>query len=374
MKKITLNTAKHRNKNIVAIQFSYDDEIRVHLNKLENVFWSKTIRSFYTDLSLESIKAVFDHLKTKNWSVNFIPLKETIEKLKLQEKQKSNLLSELPQEYKLELEKFKKWLFQKRLSENTVNTYVDVTATFIKYALKKSLNIYATKTVETFNYTYIFEPKKSVSYQNQFISGIKKFFEYKGYSFEDIQIERPRKEKKLPVVLSTNEIKLILNSVNNLKHKTLLSLLYSAGLRIGEAINLEVNDIDSERMLIHIKQAKGKKDRYTLLSISFVKLLRSYYVAYKPKKYLFEGQNSEKYSNTSAQKVLKIAVSKAGIKKNVTLHSLRHSFATHLLEKGTDIRYIQELLGHSSPKTTMIYTHVTQTSLKNIKNPFDDLF
>ena len=374
MKKITLSPDKHHHKNIITIRFGYDDEIKNHLKNLEKVLWSRTLRSFYIDLSLENIRTVFNHLKIKNWSVDYSPLKDSIEKLKIDEKRKSHIINDLPESNKIELQKFKKWLFQKRLSKNTVNTYLDVTTTYVKFALRKELDLYATKSVETFNYNYIFEPNKSISYQNQFISGIKKFFEFKGYAYGEIHIERPRKEKKLPIVLSTGEIKSIFNSVTNLKHKTLLSLLYSAGLRIGEAINLEVTDIDSKRMLIHIKQAKGKKDRYTLLSLAFVKLLRTYYVAYKPTKYLFEGQNREKYSNTSAQKVLKTAVFKAGIKKKVTLHSLRHSFATHLLEKGTDIRYIQELLGHSSPKTTMIYTHVTETSLKNIKNPFDDLF
>ena len=374
MKNIILKPIKHRNKNVVAIQFGYDDEIKDHLKKLDKILWSQTIKYFYIDLSLQNIRTVYDHLKLKNWTVDFSLLNEAIKNLKIERKRTSLIINQLPENYELELKKFKRWLFQKRLSENTVNTYIEVTTVFIKYALRKELDIYNTKTVETFNYSYIFKPNKSVSYQNQFISGIKKFFEYKGFANGEIHLERPKKERKLPVVLSTYEIKSILNSITNLKHKTLLSLLYSAGLRIGEAINLQITDIDSKRMLIHIKQAKGKKDRYTLLSPAFVTILRLYYKAYKPTKYLFEGQKKEKYSNASAQRVLKIAVQKAGIKKNITLHSLRHSFATHLLEKGTDIRYIQELLGHSSPKTTMIYTHVTETSLKNIKNPFDDLF
>jgi site-specific recombinase XerD len=313
-------------------------------------------------------------LKKPNWTIDYIELQPFINKSKIEERRNSHLIEQLPDVYQLELQKFKKWLFQKRFSENTVNTYVDVTTTYIKYVLLKNAEIFSTKIVEAFSYDYIFIPNKSISYQNQFISGIKKFFEYKGYSYEEIQIERPRKEKKLPIVLSGSEIKSLFNTLTNLKHKALLCLLYSAGLRIGEAINLEINDIDSKRMLIHIKQAKGKKDKYTLLSPVFVKILREYYIAYKPEKYLFEGQKGGKYSNTSAQKVLKNALFKAGIRKKATLHSLRHSFATHLLEKGTDVRYIQELLGHSSPKTTMIYTHVTEPSLKNIKNPFDDLF
>ena len=374
MKKINLTISQLRNKNVLVIRFAYNNEIKEHLKKLKNVVWSQTLRSFYSELSLENLRIVFNHLKKTNWTIDYIELQPSINKSKIEERRNSHLIEQLPDVYQLELQKFKKWLFQKRFSENTVNTYVDVTTTYIKYVLLKNAEIFSTKIVEAFSYDYIFIPNKSISYQNQFISGIKKFFEYKGYSYEEIQIERPRKEKKLPIVLSGSEIKSLFNTLTNLKHKALLCLLYSAGLRIGEAINLEINDIDSKRMLIHIKQAKGKKDRYTLLSPVFVKILREYYIAYKPEKYLFEGQKGGKYSNTSAQKVLKNALFKAGIRKKATLHSLRHSFATHLLEKGTDVRYIQELLGHSSPKTTMIYTHVTEPSLKNIKNPFDDLF
>ncbi|MFV0566527.1 MAG: tyrosine-type recombinase/integrase [Flavobacteriaceae bacterium] len=197
--------------------------------------------------------------------------------------------------------------------------------------------------------------------------------EYTNASIETLNIERPKKEKKLPVVLSTDEVKQLLNANRNLKHKTLLCLIYSAGLRIGEAINLKASDIDSKRMLIFIRSAKGKKDRYTILSESFLTMLRDYYRTYRPKDYLFEGQDGGQYTASSAQKILKRAAWRIGLKKPITLHSLRHSFATHLLENGTDIRYIQTLLGHNSPKTTMIYTHVTEPSLRKIKNPFDNL-
>ena len=149
---------------------------------------------------------------------------------------------------------------------------------------------------------------------------------------------------------------------NNLKHKTLLALIYSASLRISEAINLKISDIDHQRMLIHVKNAKGKKDRYTLLSMKVLKLLNENYAIYKPTTFVFEGRNNKQYSSRSAQNVLKQAVKNAGIIKKISLHTLRHSFATHLSESGTDLRYIQELLGHSSPKTTMIYTHVSSTS------------
>jgi len=186
-------------------------------------------------------------------------------------------------------------------------------------------------------------------------------------------IDRPRKEKYLPEVLSQEEIVKVMNATVNLKHKAILMTIYSAGLRIGEAINLRVKDIDSKRMQIRVEQAKGKKDRYTLLSNKTLALLRKYVAEYKPKEWLFEGINGGQYSTSSIQANLKIAVDKVGIKKRVTVHTLRHSFATHLLESGTDIRYIQSLLGHSSGKTTEIYTHITTRGFDQIVSPIDNL-
>jgi site-specific recombinase XerD len=167
------------------------------------------------------------------------------------------------------------------------------------------------------------------------------------------------------------EVHRMISCAHSLRHKTLLSLIYSGGFRLGEALGLKLCDIDSQRMLIHIKGAKGRKDRYTLLSQKALAILREYYRVYTPKVYLFEGPNGECYSPRSVQNVVKNAVARAGINKRITPHSLRHSFATHLLENGTDLRYIQNLLGHNSPKTTMIYTHVSDMAVQKIRNPFD---
>ncbi len=185
-------------------------------------------------------------------------------------------------------------------------------------------------------------------------------------------ISRPQKESKLPNVLSQKEILKIFSRVHNLKHKTLLMLIYSAGLRVGESVRLKISDIDGERKMIHLRSAKGKNDRYTLLSDAALEMLRKYYKQYKPKEYLFEGQGSREHlSERSIQNVFERAVKDAEIRKPITLHGLRHSFATHLLESGVDLRYIQELLGHSSSKTTEIYTHVSKKSLGKILNPLD---
>ncbi|MDB5118825.1 MAG: hypothetical protein JWN56_43 [Sphingobacteriales bacterium] len=187
------------------------------------------------------------------------------------------------------------------------------------------------------------------------------------------QVHRPQKEKALPKVIAKEEIEKILNSCTNLKHKTMLSLLYACGLRAGELINLKVSDVDSKRMVIVIVKGKGYKDRTVMLSEKLLEKLKEYYTLYKPRTYLFEGQYHDQYSVSSLRQVLAEACKKAGYKQKATLHWLRHSFATHLLEAGTDIRYIQQLLGHSSSKTTEIYTYVSTKHISKIKSPLNSL-
>jgi integrase/recombinase XerD len=187
-------------------------------------------------------------------------------------------------------------------------------------------------------------------------------------------IYRPKKELKLPIVLAKEEIKMILEAHHNRKHKAMLSVIYACGLRRSELLNLKIQDVDSKRNLLIVRQSKGKKDRVVPLSKKIVVMLRVYYKEYRPVAWLFEGQKAGKqYSEKSLDSVLKQALAKAKIKKPFTLHGLRHSFATHLLESGTDLRYIQAILGHKSSKTTEIYTHVSTKSLQKIKSPFDDL-
>lgn len=270
------------------------------------------------------------------------------------------------------MERFKRFLQSKRYSPNTIVTYSDALKSFLTFCNSKAIEDITNEDVIAYNNDYILKNNFSSSYQNQIINALKLFFKIIKDSKIDIdKIHRPKREKTLPNVLSKEEVSRIIDLTVNIKHKTLLALIYSAGLRISEALSMRPEDIDSKRMLIHIKNAKGKKDRYTLLSERVLLLLREYYTIYKPKEFLFEGQFGQQYSNRAAQSILKDAVKRAGITKPVSLHTLRHSFATHLLESGTDLRYIQDLLGHSSPKTTMIYTHVSSSSLKKIKNPFD---
>ena len=219
--------------------------------------------------------------------------------------------------------------------------------------------------------------EKSYSHQtiNQSVNAIKLY--YKGYLKREVlleQIIRPKTAKTLPKVWSKEEVARILSCIDNTKHKSLLALLYGSGLRIGEVLKLRIEDIDSKRMRIRVLGAKGKKDRYSIIGQPVLKLLREYYKSYKPIGLLFSGQFGGQYSSTSAGKILKNAIKTSGVPKRGGLHSLRHSFATHLLEAGTDLRYIQELLGHSSSTTTEIYTHVSNKYLQQIKSPIDDIF
>lgn len=274
-----------------------------------------------------------------------------------------------------EIEKFKRWLQSKRYSDNTIKTYIEALKVFIDFNDAKGLNEISNEDFILFNTQYILSRKLSSSYQNQVVNAIKLFFSIvKDKKLELEKLHRPRREHKLPNVLSKEEVKAILACSVNSKHKAMLSLIYSAGLRCGELLKLKLNDIDSNRMLIIVREAKGKKDRIITLSGKVLLLLKEYYKVFRPKVWLFEGQRpSEPYSERSLQLVLKQAVKRAKINKPVSLHWLRHSYATHLLESGTDLRYIQELLGHKSSRTTEIYTHVSTRNIQNIKSPFDDL-
>jgi len=262
----------------------------------------------------------------------------------------------------------------KRYSESTISTYTDALRAFLKYCNKPVSNI-SNQDLISFNNEYILANKLSASFQNQVVNAVKLFLRIVENKKIDVElIHRPKRAKVLPNVLSKEEVRLILNAHNNLKHKVMLSLIYSCGLRCGELLSLKPEHIDSKRNLLLIKQAKGRKDRIVPLSTKIIDMLRQYFISCKPQVYLFEGQKKgEPYDVSSLQKVLKQSLEKVSINKPVTLHWLRHSYATHLLENGTDLRYIQEILGHSRSTTTEIYTHVSTKSIQNIVSPFDYL-
>jgi len=273
----------------------------------------------------------------------------------------------LPEGYLEKLERM-------RYSQNTIKTYSHYMKEFMIHFHDREVHTINPGEINRYMLILIRRSKISSSQQNQRINAIKFYYEkVLGRKKRYYQLNRPKKEKRLLHVLTMEEVEGILKHCNNLKHKCILMTIYSGGLRRSELINLKISDIDSKRMLIRITDSKGNKNRYTLLSEKLLKLLRDYFRFYKPGFWLFEGQAGGQYSATSIENILRNALKKANINKHATPHTLRHSFATHLLEQGINLRYIQELLGHSSIKTTEIYTHVSSRQLSKIKNPLDNL-
>ena len=285
------------------------------------------------------------------------------------------MLPELDVYRKKLIAQYRNYLLAKRYAESTIKTYSEALRVFFRFYHDKPIDEIDNNDLIHFNNEYILKNRYSQCYQNQVVNAIKLFYRKIQHRKLEIDlIERPRTEKKLPNVLSKEEVKSILEALDNIKHKTMLCLIYACGLRRSELINLKINDIDSKRGVLTIRQSKGKKDRIVPLSERIIVLLREYYQIYKPEIYLFEGQQvGSSYSEKSLESVMKKAKQVAKINKPVTLHWLRHSYATHLLECGTDLRYIQELMGHKSSRTTEIYTHVSTKSLQQIRSPFDDL-
>jgi site-specific recombinase XerD len=260
-------------------------------------------------------------------------------------------------------------------SPKTIKSYMSCLRSCERYFAPRPLRDLSNEDIRTYILHQIEKQKLSSGTVNQTINALR-FLYGEMYKRPIVlgDIHRPLKEKRLPIVLSLDEVRSIFDSLGNVKHRVMLMLTYSAGLRVSELIHLKPEDIDSNRKLIHVHEGKGRKDRYTILSDAVLEELRVYWKVHKPKKWLFEGQaEGAPYSIRSAQKVFECAAQKAGIGKEVSIHSLRHSFATHLLEQGTDIRFIQELLGHSSVKTTEIYTHVSRRHIASIRSPIDQI-
>lgn len=338
----------HRSENRIVVYFKSNSELVTRIRSIAGATWSQSLKTWHVpDTEENRFRFKIVELPSK------IPTEDNL----------------------IQLHKFKSWMLSKRYSQNTVKTYTEALGNFLYFFKDKPITEITNEDLIIFNNEYILKKNLSASYQNQIVNAIKLFYStVQGKKIEIEGIHRPKRAKLLPNVLSKAEVKMILDVHINLKHRVMLSLIYSCGLRCGELLNLKPSNIDSKRNLIFIHQAKGKKDRIAPLSPKILSLLRDYYKLYKPKIWLFEGHlKGEQYSEKSLQSALKLALHKTGIQKPVTLHWLRHSYATHLLENGTDLRYIQELLGHNSSKTTEIYTHVSTKSLQQIRSPFDDL-
>ena len=371
---IHLNRQEIGLKTYYYASFPFNRFLYTHFSSLKKCTWDTIEKAWVIDEAVFPLENLLAYFKDK---AEFIVQEKSLESV---EYKKSHLrpihfLEPLDELKKHAIQNFIRYLNSKRYSPNTIKVYSDSMSTFLRYFSMKDITDISNDDLIDFNNNYILKNNFSASFQNQVVNAVKLYFSAIQHKKIDVElIHRPRREKVLPNVLSKEEVKAILNAHVNIKHKMMLSLIYSCGLRCGELLALHPVHIDSKRNIIFLKNAKGKKDRIVPLSPLILKMLREYYKIYKPKTYLFEGQNiSLPYDARSLQLILKQALEKTGIRKPVTLHWLRHSYATHLLESGTDLRYIQELLGHSSSKTTEIYTHVSTKSIQQIKSPFDDL-
>lgn len=265
------------------------------------------------------------------------------------------------------LDKTRDELVLRNYSRRTVGSYTDCLKRYFQYK-KFDFETLDTKSIREF---LLQMHKNNYAGQtiNLYLNAIKFFYRNVVKVSVKIGVRFSRKSKKLPVVLSSKELTLVFDSLSNQKHRLILSLAYGSGLRVNEVVKLRVRDIDFGELTVHVKSGKGKKDRITILPESIKNDLMSLIGDKGGSGFVFESERGGKLTTHTAQKVFKNALKKAGIKKPATFHSLRHSFATHLLENGVDVRYVQELLGHASIKTTQVYTKVTNPSLKNIKSP-----
>lgn len=365
---ITLLIDHYRGEDVILVKFDYTKELVRHVKQIKETRWSQSKKSWYIIKSDFNLHAVFNALKGVAYiDYSSIKNKNIIKPILPKKKAPKNKVK-LPTAYYDLLD-------QRRYSDSTKATYINYFEDYARYFTGRELKNIPLEDINNYILDLIRNKRISASQQNQRINAIKFYYEkVLGYDKLQYKIERPKKKNTLPNILSVNEIKKIIDNTKNIKHKCIVSLLYSAGLRRSELINLKLDSILADQMQIKITNSKGNKDRYVGLSSHLLQLLRKYFQEFKPKIWLIEGQNREQYSPTSVLNVVKNSAKRAGIFRRVTPHMLRHSFATHHLESGTDLRYIQEFLGHSSSKTTEIYTHVAKTDFSKFRNPLDSMY
>tara|TARA_R110002126_G_scaffold291172_1_gene450677 strand:- start:4990 stop:6102 length:1113 start_codon:yes stop_codon:yes gene_type:complete len=351
-----------KNAKRIKVYIPYElKELRIAFKKLNTTFWhpnQKLWSIMYTQENVTLLKNLFG----KNYKTVNEVTPTPIEKRPL-----SKYASE-------QLFRLEKALILKKYSSSSIRTYKNMFSVFLTKFSNRDINLVNKEEIEGFVYELITKNKISESYQNQIINAIKAYYEHVlKLPREYYEIQRPKKSISIPNVLSKEEVLKILQHPQNIKHKAILWTIYSAGLRISEVLNLRITDIHSKEGYLFIKDSKGKKDRKTILSDYLVQILRTYYKNEKPSYWLFEGQTGGKYSTTSVRAIFRKAVKETDSNPWATVHTLRHSFATHCIEDNINLRYLQNMLGHSSPKTTEIYTKTIHINKKNIKSPLDRL-
>ncbi|MBN2236249.1 MAG: tyrosine-type recombinase/integrase [Bacteroidales bacterium] len=382
---IRLETINSFGKNLIMFDCGNSEEAVAHMSKLEGVKWSNNRQQYYVDYRYSELARIFDYVRLKNgWYLDYTDFRP-------KQKDERHLLPSarpwikkapivnlaeryLSEEQETELLRFMHWMQNMRYSENTIRSYHKSLDSFFRFFNTQKVDDLSEADLFKYNAEYIIPSGHSASFQNQTVSAIKTYYlKMRNIQLEFERIERPRKAKTLPKVIPIEIVKKNLQSIHNLKHKMALSAIYGLGLRRSELLALQLSDISFDRNLIHIKNAKGFKDRTLPLPVQLKKMITQYYRAYKPKHYLIEGpEEGTPYSAASLQQIFHKYFGNSNNKTTFTLHCLRHSFATHLLDSGVDLRMIQELLGHSSSKTTEIYTHVSMRNKQNLHNPLDD--
>lgn len=368
MKTIFIQNATVKRNPVALLEFPFDQQLINLVKSIPKAEWQPALRAWsipYSDAVIPDLLALF---KGKAW-LDYSGFK------RVKIKPEFATLPDLSESLGLEIKKFAAWMRNLRYSESTIKNYTQGIGLFFRFMKNKDPELITNEDLELFNKDYIISRKYSASFQSGVINAVKLFFSNRlNRKLEPELVQRPKQPRLLPHVLSKEEVKEILQAHQNIKHRSMLSLIYACGLRRGELLNIRIEDIDSKRGMLRVNKGKGAKDRVVPISVKMLELLREYYHFEKPTVYLFEGTTlGMPYSEKSLENVMNQAVRKAGLKTKPTLHWLRHSYATHLHEGGTDLRLIQELLGHSSSKTTEIYTHVSTKSLQNVKSPFDDL-
>jgi len=370
---VTLKHLLINGEKQIGLKFYPDNVIQNLIKTLPNPKWSKEFNMAYISNNKENLEAVFKTFKGIVWvsGQHFFrrPIDNGNPLLKVTQERKDR-----PEGYRFCPDAFIQKLEVNYYSASTAKTYISLFERFVNHFKDVELLDINEQNIQDY-LQHLVRQHKSESYVNQMVNAIKFYYEnVLEMPNRFYAIDRPRKRgTSLPKVISKEEVKALINHAPNIKHKCIISLLYGAGLRRSELLKLKLADIDSKRMVIVVQNGKGKKDRQTVLSPRLLEDLRTYYREWQPHTFLFEGAKGGMYGTTTVNKVIKIAAANAGIKKNISAHTLRHSFATHLLEDGVDLRYIQSLLGHSSTKTTEIYTQVATHNIINISNPLDGL-
>ncbi len=361
----------HREADQIALRFESDPFIREHVKKLAGVAWSQTHHCYYVPHTPAQVRALLNHFRGKVW-VDLSQLGFPAQPVAFKKKPPVDV-KPLPDISGRQLQEMEKYMGSRRYAPASVKSYVGMLRRFVLDTGLMDFQLLSAEDIRQYNIRLVHDQHVSFSHQNQWINAVKVMLHVVHSTIDLGEIERPIRRQKLPMVLSRHEVAALINCTKNLKHRFLLSFLYGTGLRIGELINLKISDINGDRKMVFVRAGKGLKDRMVPIGDGLLSQAREYYKAYQPKEYLFEGQAGGKYTARSAQQVMQQALDRAGIKKDATLHTLRHSFATHSIESGTQMRYIQTILGHNSPKTTMIYTHVSETALGWIRSPIEDI-